>query len=153
LTTSSVADAFTEFVRDVEPKLRLALIAAFGVEAGVEATAEALAYGWEHWDTLRSRPNPAGYLFGVGRNKARRRSMTRAVLPAPPSGHEFFVEPGLPDALNRLSSRQRVAVLLIHGDAWTYSEVADLLGLSVSTIQKHAERGMSKLRKAIGVNG
>ena len=152
MTTSSVAEAFTEFVQDVEPKLRLALVAAFGVEVGVEATAEALAYGWEHWDSLSSRPNPAGYLFGVGRNKARRRRRTRTLLPAPPGGHEFFVEPVLPDALNSLSDRQRVAVLLVHGDGWTYSEVAELLGLSVSTVQQHAERGMSKLRKHIGVN-
>ncbi len=74
------------------------------------------------------------------------------MFPAPPSGHEFFVEPGLPSALNRLSERQRVAVLLVHGDDWTYSEVAELLGVSVSTVQQHAERGMSKLRKAIGVD-
>lgn len=152
MTTSSVAEAFTEFAKDVEPRLRLALVAAFGVEAGVEATSEALAYGWENWDSLSSRSNPAGYLFGVGRNKARKRRKTRALLPAPPVGHEFFVEPALPEALNRLSDRQRVAVLLVHGEDWTHSEVADLLGLSVSTVQQHAERGMAKLRKAIGEN-
>lgn len=152
MTTSSVAEAFTEFAKDVEPRLRLALVATFGVEVGVEATSEALAYGWENWESLSSLPNPAGYLFGVGRNKARKRRKTRTLLPAPPVNHEFFVEPGLPDALNRLSDRQRVAVLLVHGEDWTHSEVADLLGVSVSTVQQHAERGISKLRKAIGVN-
>ncbi len=152
MTTSSVAQAFTEFAKDFEPRLRLALVAAFGVEAGVEATSEALAYAWEHWDSLSSRPNPAGYLFGVGRNKARKRRKTRTLLPAPPVNHEFFVEPGLPDALNRLSDRQRVAVLLVHGEDWTHSEVADLLGLSVSTVQQHAERGISKRRKGIGAD-
>lgn len=151
MTTSNVAEAFTEFARAVEPRLRLALVAAYGVEAGVEATSEALAYGWSNWETLKSRPNPAGYLFGVGRNKARSRRRRRVLLPAPPVDHEFFVEPGLPDALNRLSERQRVVVLLLHGEEWTLSEVADLLGLSVSTVQEHAERGMSKLRKALGV--
>ena len=152
MTTSSVAEAFTEFAKDVEPRLRLALVATFGVEVGVEATSEALAYGWENWESLSSLPNPAGYLFGVGRNKARKRRKTRTLLPSPPVNHEFFVEPGLPDALNRLSDRQRVAVLLVHGEDWTHSEVADLLGVSVSTVQQHAERGISKLRKAIGVN-
>jgi len=152
VTTSSVAEAFTEFAKDVEPRLRLALVATFGVEVGVEATSEALAYGWENWESLSSLPNPAGYLFGVGRNKARKRRKTRTLLPSPPVNHEFFVEPGLPDALNRLSDRQRVAVLLVHGEDWTHSEVADLLGVSVSTVQQHAERGISKLRKAIGVN-
>ena len=151
MTDSRVAESFTEFVREVEPRLKHALVAAFGTEIGVEATSDALAYGWEHWERVRHRPNPAGYLFGVGRNTARRRLSRRSVFPAPPSGHEFWVEPGLPQALSRLSERQRVAVMLIHGDEWTYSEVAELLGVSVSTVQQHVKRGMSKLRQAIGV--
>ena len=145
------AASFTEFVRDVEPRLRHALVAAFGVDAGSEATAEALAYGWEHWDRVRDRPNPAGYLFGVGRNTARRQASRRAVFPVPPVGHDHAVEPGLPAALAKLSEKQRIAVLLIHGDEWTWAEVAELLGVSVSTVQKHLDRGMSKLRAAIGV--
>ncbi len=60
------------------------------------------------------------------------------------------VEPGLPAALSRLSERQRVAVVLLHGLDWTYPEVASLLGLAVSTVQKHAERGLSKLARALG---
>jgi len=145
-----VAESFTEFVRDLEPRLKHALVAAYGTEVGIEATRDALAYGWEHWDTVRERVNPAGYLFGVGRNKARRRVRRRVVFPVPPSGHELWVEPGLPDALRRLSERQRLAVMLIHGYEWTFVEVAELMGVSVSTVQQHAERGMSKLRVAIG---
>jgi len=151
VTDSKVAESFTEFVRGVEPRLKRALVAAFGPEVGVEATADALAFGWEHWERVRHRSNPAGYLFGVGRNKARRRLSRRSVFPAPPSGHEHFVEPGLPRALGRLSERQRVAVMLIHGDQWTFAEVAELLGVSVSTVQQHEKRAMSKLRRSIGV--
>lgn len=152
MAISQVKASFTDFVRDVEPRLKRALVAAFGPEVGGEATAEALAFGWEHWDRVKATPNPAGYLFGVGRNKARRSVGRRYAFPAPPAGHEHFVEPGLPRALGRLSERQRVAVMLIHGDEWTYSEVAELLGVSVSTVQQHAERGMSKLRRSIGVD-
>jgi hypothetical protein len=50
-----------------------ALAAAAGIEAGREATAEALAYGWEHWDRVGSMENPVGYLYRVGRSKARKR--------------------------------------------------------------------------------
>ena len=46
-------DSFTEFVSEVEPRLRRALTAAFGSEVGREAAAEALVYGWEHWDRVR----------------------------------------------------------------------------------------------------
>ena len=107
------AESFTDFVRDTEPRLKHALVAAFGTDAGVEATSEALAFGWEHWESVRGRPNPAGYLFGVGRNKARRRVSRRVVFPAPPTGHEFWVEPGLPKALARLSEKQRVAQVCV----------------------------------------
>ena len=55
----------------------------------------------------------------------------------------------MPMAMARLSESQRAAVLLIHGYEWTHAEVAELLGVSVSTVQKHAERGMAKLRQQI----
>jgi RNA polymerase sigma-70 factor (ECF subfamily) len=150
VTDYKVAESFTEFVRELEPRLKHALVAAYGTEVGIEATRDALAYAWEHWDRVRGRDNPAGYLYGVGRNKARRRVRRRVVFPLPPSGHDLWVEPGLPTALARLSERQRLAVVLIHGYEWTHIEVANLVGVSVSTVQQHAERGMAKLRVAIG---
>jgi DNA-directed RNA polymerase specialized sigma24 family protein len=151
MTDVKAADSFTEFARDVEPRLKRALVAAFGVEIGIEATRDALAIGWERWDQIREKPNPAGYLFGVGRNRARRRVVRRAAFPVPPSAREPWVEPALPGALRRLSERQRVAVILLHGYAWTYAEVSELMGVSVSTVEQHAARGMAKLRRAIGV--
>lgn len=45
-----VVESYTEFVRDVEPRLKRALVAAFGIEAGLEAASEALAYGWDDLD-------------------------------------------------------------------------------------------------------
>ena len=151
MTDSKPAPTFTDFYRDVEPRLRRALVAAFGVDIGAESASEALAFGWENWERVGQMPNPAGYLFGVGRNKARRHRSRRVAFPVPPVGHEFEVEPGIPEALSRLSDKQRVTVLLVYGDEWTWLEVADLLGVSVSTVQKHLERGMSKLRHSIGV--
>jgi DNA-directed RNA polymerase specialized sigma24 family protein len=37
-------------------------------------------------------------------------------------------------------------VVLVHGYSYTHAEVADLLGLSRSSIQNHVERGLAKLR-------
>ena len=115
MTDVQAAQSFTEFVRDVEPRLKNALVAAFGTEVGIEATRDALAVGWERWDEVRQTTNPAGYLFGVGRNKARRRLRRRRVFPVPPADHDPWVEPALPGALRRLSERQRVTVMLLHG--------------------------------------
>ena len=146
----TLAVSFTEFVRDVEPRLRQALCAAFGGDRGRESTAQALAYGWEHWDRIRKMDNPAGYLWGVGRNAARRRRFPRPTFPELPVDTMPWIEPGLPNAMARLSERERLAVMLVNGLEWTYSEVADLLGVSKSTVQTQVERAMVKLRKHIG---
>ncbi len=147
----TLADSFTEFVREVEPRLRHALCAGFGGDIGREATSQALAYGWEHWSRVRRMDNPAGYLWGVGRNHARRERRARPTLPQPPADATPWIEPSLPAAMAHLSERQRVAVMLVHGLEWTLGEVAELLGVSKSTVQTQAERGMAKLRRRIGV--
>ena len=117
---------------------------------GRECTADAMAYAWENWGRLTKMGNPAGYLYRVGRSRARHYRGQRPQFPPVPSDRMPWVEPGLPAAVARLSERQRVAVVLLHGLEWTYPEVADVLGLSVSTVQKHAERGLAKLARALG---
>ncbi len=125
------ADSFTDFVTEKETDLRHALTAAFGPERGREAAAEALAYGWEHWDRLRGMSNPAGYLYRVGRDRARRMTRRRTV-PLPPVAvdREPWIEPGLPGALARLTEQQRLVVALLHGYGWSLNEVAELLEVS-----------------------
>ncbi len=153
----TLVDAFTTFVEDAEPRLRHALCAAFGREAGRDAAAHALAYAWEHWDRVREMENPVGYLWGVGRNQARRdraRGLRRRVRPVAfperPAEALPWVEPMLPEALGRLSDRQRVVVMLVCGLEWTHGEVAALLGVSRSTVQTQLERGMARLRRTLG---
>jgi len=146
------ADSFTEFVAATEKRLRVALTAAHGPDRGREAAADALAYGWEHWERIRSMDNPAGYLYRVAQNNAKRLNPRQAVpLPAPDHQREPWVEPGLPSALAKLPERQRVVVALLHGYQWSLSEVAELLDVSKSTIQSHDERGLERLRKRLGV--
>ncbi len=145
------SESFTEFVRETEPRLKRALCVRFGIERGVEATADALAYGWEHWDRVRDMDNPAGYLYRVGQSRTRTRRMPRPTFPALPADASPWVEPGLPAALTRLSESQRQAVRLVYGFEWTLDETASLLDVSVSTVRKHLERGEKKLRNALGV--
>jgi RNA polymerase sigma factor (sigma-70 family) len=61
------------------------------------------------------------------------------------------VEPGLLTALASLPERQRLTVVLVHVEGWTLREVAELLGLSIPTVQKHAERGMASLRRTLKI--
>ena len=57
------ADTYIEFVEDHGAGLRRALCVALGRDLGLEATAEALSWGWEHWDSLAAMDNPVGYLY------------------------------------------------------------------------------------------
>jgi RNA polymerase sigma factor (sigma-70 family) len=152
-TTPSAS--FTEFVSEAEPRLRRALCVAFGRDLGLEATAEALAWGWEHWDRMRQMHNPTGYLYRVGRSRIRaewRQRSRRATFLDPVDPNRLpWVEPELPRAMATLSERQRLAVGLVHGFGWTQQDVADMLRVSPGTIKNHLDRGMSKLRSSLGV--
>jgi DNA-directed RNA polymerase specialized sigma24 family protein len=40
---------------------------------------------------------------------------------------------------------------LVHGFEYTHQEVADLLGISRSSVQNHVERGLARLRTELEV--
>jgi DNA-directed RNA polymerase specialized sigma24 family protein len=147
------------FVKDSGPRVKQALIASWGGELGRDASAEALSYAWLHWSRIRQMDNPSGYVYQVGRNWARRavrrqarRSRSEAAAAWGAVTSEMpLVEPGLVPALGALSERQRIAAVLVYGFEWSLTEVAELLGVSVGSVQKHSERGLVKLRRALGV--
>jgi DNA-directed RNA polymerase specialized sigma24 family protein len=141
---------FEAFVRETEPRLARAFAAAYGFEDGRDATAEALAYAFEHWDRLQQVDNLAGYLFRVGQSRSRRRR--QPVLFAVPDSADHAFEPGLPAALAGLTERQRLAVVLVHGYGHTLREVAELTGLRPTTVQNHLTRGLARLRLTLGVH-
>ena len=143
-------DGFEEFVREAEPRLRRALVAAYGFETGRDAAAEALAYAWEHWERLQDIKNLPGYLYRVGQSRSRRRKP--AVLFEIPGWPERSFEPGLPAALAALSLRQRQAVVLVYGYGCTVREVAELIGVKQTTVHNHVRRGLEHLRKSLGVS-
>ena len=150
----SSPDGFEAFVATHERRLRQALTASFGIDRGREAAADALAYAWEHWDRVAAMANPAGYLYVVGRDRDRRRfrnRVTKPVFEVAPGRPEPWCEPALAAQLAGLSDRERVSVMLVNGFDWSLAEVAELLGVSKSTVQTHAERAMAKLRAGMGV--
>jgi RNA polymerase sigma factor (sigma-70 family) len=140
---------FKTFVEMAEPRLHRALVARFGWEQGREATAEALAYAWEHWSKIGRLSNPVGYLFRVGQSRSRRRK--KPTIFARPDTHDQWYEPELARLLGGLPDRQRIAVILVHGYGWTTREVADLLGVRATTVQSHLSRGLNRLREELEV--
>jgi RNA polymerase sigma factor (sigma-70 family) len=148
--TGTTEDRFSRFAAEVEPRLRRALVAWYGIEVGREVTADALAVAWERWDSVQSMANPVGYLFRVAQSRSRRYRRRAPVLPAVTPTEFPEIDPRLPRALAGLSHRQRAAVLLVHAHGWTQTEAADAIGCSVSTVRNHLDRGMRRLRASLG---
>ena len=97
-------DRFEHLAPALAVRVRRALVAAYGIEVGREATADAIAYAWEHWEKVQIDGNPAGQLYRVGQSAARKYRPRRPIaLPMPPPGDEWAdVRPELPAALARL---------------------------------------------------
>jgi DNA-directed RNA polymerase specialized sigma24 family protein len=140
---------FEAFVSEVEPRLRSALVASYGLEGGRDATAAALGWAWEHRSRLTQVDNKVAFLFKVGQSSTRRRK--EPVIFARSDHADPWIEPGLAPALARLSERQRIAVVLVYGLSWTLREVAELTGTRVTTVQNHLERGLRNLRTSMEV--
>jgi DNA-directed RNA polymerase specialized sigma24 family protein len=146
---NGIEKQFEAFVLQNEPRLHAAYVARYGHHKGREATAEALAYAWEHWGRVQAMDNAMGYLFRVGQSRVRERS--RRAMYLPPSEHYSAVEPNLLPALAALSDKQRMAVVLVHVEGWTLREVAELLHVSIPTVQKNADRGLANLRRSLHI--
>lgn len=144
-------DDFSVFVKEAEPKLSRALSAAYGIQVGRDATADSIAYGWEHWNRIQHMANPAGYLYRVGQTSARKYMRSDPLFPAVDRVELPHIEPGLPAALTSLTELQRTAVVLLYGLEWSEREVAELLNIDRSTVRSHKDRGLDKLRKALEV--
>lgn len=152
VNSRDVSADFDEFVRSVEPRLRPALVARLGPTDGREATAEALAWAWQRWPQPSGLTNPVGYLYRVGMSRTRRIRRPSPVWGSPNTSDdtEHLARDGaIREALSRLTPPQRVAVVLVDGFGWTLAEVAELRRTGRSTVQKHLERGRTRLRSEL----
>src|SRR5258708_37769269 len=107
LVGNDPGDAFEAFATRCGPDLRRVLVARYGVEGGVEAAADALAFAWERWDRVGAMENPTGYLVRVGQSAARRYRRRPVAMPDRRPQAEASFDPRLPRALEHLSPRQR----------------------------------------------
>ena len=93
--------------------------------------------------------NPVGYLFRVGQSHARTRKTPRLFRDQSVSIPD--VEPRLVELLLALPKTQRTAIWLAHGCGWGHADIADVMGLSTSTVSTHIGRGLDRLRNDLGV--
>lgn len=146
---------FSSFCIAVEPRLRRALVAAYGPDLGSEAAADALSWAWENFERVETMDNPAGYLWRVGQTSVRGTTRHRSWMSSEPSfsttSTDADFKPALVGAMSALPPRQRAAVLLVHGYGYSLSEAADQMGCRIRTLRHHLDRGLVKLRHSLGV--
>lgn len=147
-------ESFEAFAESAGTRLRRALVARFGPELGTEAAADAMAYAWRNWDSLRTMVNPVGYLYRVGQTSVRsqtRRIRRTAAFPTESVWNDSIPDPdpSLHRALARLSADHRAAVVLVYAHGYSYEEAARVLDVPVTTLRNHLHRGMAKLRSLL----
>lgn len=147
--SESREERFELLCRQVQPQLRRAYVGWCGVDRAGDATAEALAWAWEHFDELDELTNLVGYLYRVGQTRIRSRQ--QGLLPAPLPVGPPEVEPRLVDAVRSLPDRQRTAVWLCVACEFTQAEAASAMEISRTAVGTHVQRGMASLRAALGV--
>jgi len=142
-------DSYAEFLDEVKPRLRYALVARYGAERGLDALSDTPLYGLRHWDRLSGLRNPAGYLYRVGRRLAWRRPEPIPRYEPRSDPRIPWVQPELTAALASLSPRQREMVVVVGAFEYTHAEAAETLRVSRSSVQTHYKRGMERLREAL----
>lgn len=144
------AHDFDAFFQQAEPRLRRAYGGRVAPHRVGDTVAVALEFAWKNWDRVALIEYPVPYLFRVGLSKSRRRKQGR--LPALPPVEMAHVEPALISSMQQLPRRQREVVWLVDACEWTPTETAEALGLSLSAVRTHRNRGLERLRELLGVD-
>jgi DNA-directed RNA polymerase specialized sigma24 family protein len=143
-------ESFDGLIDDVRLRLLPALVAKWGIEVGSDLCSDVEEYAWEHRAKVVRMENPLGYLFRVAQSKSRShlRWMKRTEFPSrfPDIVHEDLVLHDMLQMLSGLKPDQRVCVMLVHAFGWSYTEVADLLGVTRTVVNHHVHRGLAILR-------
>ena len=142
----------------VEERLKRAFVARYGLDIGLEVTAETMAWAWANRASIAQADKLLGLLYRVGQSRSRRylrwRRHEGKALCFPPeraSDHSSWIEPGLETALADLHADHRTAVVLVHCFQWTYPEVAELLDVPLHTVRNRVHRGLARLRASLGI--
>jgi RNA polymerase sigma factor (sigma-70 family) len=136
-------EGFEAFYRAERARVFGLLAVALGdVDQAADACSEAFVRAWERWDRVGEFETPAGWVYRVGLNVARRQARRRAleqrllhrVTAASTVEIADSVDPALWAALEKLTFRQRSVVALRHVVGLSQNEVATVLGIRPGTV-------------------
>jgi len=149
-TVDAAPGSFDAFLADASVRLRRAFVARYGLDVGIEACAEAIAWACANQTRLVAMTNPVGYLYRVGQSSVRTQVRWHRAPPFPAErapADVALADDGLHVALAKLSRDQRSAVMLVHAHGYRYAEAAEMLDIPVTTLKNHLNRGLARLRR------
>ena len=151
------ADGFREFVRERSPALsRHAYLLTGDHQLAEDLLQSALASTYRHWRRVQG-DNPEAYVRRAMYHQHiswwRRRRVPEQLSATPRDAAQ--ADPAeatalrltLAQALSRLSARQRAVVVLRFYADLTEAQAADVLGLRVGTVKRHAHDALRRLRE------
>lgn len=146
---------FADWYAERRGRVLASLVVVCGsVDEAAEATDEAFARALADWDRVRAMGNPAGWVYRVALNHARRRAnrrsreseLLRRVDTTPevdgPAGEAWSL-------VADLSPRQREVVVLRHVGDLPEADIAEVLGISRGTVASTLHDAHRRLRAAL----
>jgi len=137
---------------------RLAVRITGSNEDAEEVAQDAFVRVWERWDRVQALEDPVGYLYRTAMN-AYRRSLRRRVLARrfgsdPPREGDAYKAADARSVvwrgLQRLSPRQRAALVLTELLGYSSAEAGRILGVKPVTARVLSSQGQAAMRRAVG---
>ena len=140
--TVGPSEAFALFYKNNSgPVFRALLAGTLNRAAAEDATADAFARAFAHWDTVAVHPNPRAWVLRVAWNCYRSswrkwESRWSADPPeGPPFAPEAWSDPDLVAAIRSLPQGQREVIVFVALGELTPTQVARVLGKRASTVR------------------
>jgi RNA polymerase sigma-70 factor (ECF subfamily) len=155
--TVEPSEAFALFYKNNSgPVFRTLLAGTLDRAAAEDATAEAFARAFAHWQQVADHPNPRAWVLRVAwnyHNSSWRTWEGRRVADPPPAtspATDQWIDPDLVAAIGRLPHGQREVLVLAALGELRPSEIAKVLGKAASTVRGQLSRARTTLRRALG---
>jgi RNA polymerase sigma factor (sigma-70 family) len=151
---------FDDFYRDLQPRLLASLLTFSGdADLAAEAVDEAFVRALVHWSRVAGMASPAGWLYrvaiNVARRQARRRSHERDIAARiatdetrlVPAGTEGDLGIEMRELIARLPERQRLAVVLRYVADLPEADIARAMGIRRSTVSATLTKARTSLQR------
>jgi RNA polymerase sigma factor (sigma-70 family) len=120
-----------------------------------DVTQEALYQMLRHWRTVSTYERPEAWVRRVAIRMAVREAQRAAARPAKerlaqPVPHHELPDPDVARAVAVLAPMQRAVVVLFYWEDRPVHEIAELLGVSDSTVKQHLHRARHRLAAVLG---